>query len=445
MGNAEARIRFQSARAGQATLTVTGGLTSNGTGSTSEIPCLEWCIDEDCMNVADSATFRIANIDGENTGALFVLQLVVMELRDPDVAAGKWCQTFKGRVLRMVHQSDEKRGSTILVEMMDLGWHLTRCKATPFTSTESGTIDQLIRKIIDPSWGLSSSAITHGNVKNRNLRQGRLGVELQFIPELQKQLILIQVEIGQTPMQILQTYAARIGLLINVGVQGDIILFQPDYKQQQPYDVVHFHKSTEGERFRNNVCGAPTLDVSGEGLYTQVECYSTVVAPNITQQAQQQQNPNAQFLSSSYSPSTNPCPFTRIEHFMDPEAIGDQMRKNRAIWKSQTDQFNSWSYTVQLEGHSSGGAFYSSDTMIGVSDTVHQVEGSFYIQKVRRWQTLEAGTRTQLTLRLPWLLNPSLQAQTGGAGVVRTAQSKTVVLDQAASSATQSSQPKVVK
>lgn len=444
MGNVEARVRFQSARAGQATVSVVGGETSSVSGSTSEIPCLEWCIDDDCMNIADSASFTIANVDGENTGVLSPLQLAVLEVRDPAVAAGQWVPAFKGRVLRLVHKSDEKSGTVIMVEMMDLGWHLTRCKATPFVSTKSGTIDQLIQKLIDPTWGISRSAVTHGNVKNRSLRQGRLGVELQLVPEVQKQLILIQVEIGQTPMMILQTYAARIGLLINVGVQGDIILFQPDYRQQQPYDRVEYHKSTEGSRFRNNVVGTPTLDVSGEGLYTQVVCYATVVAPNIQQTKQQLQDPNAQFQASSYSPTSNPCPFTRIEHFMDPEAVGDQMRKNRAIWKSQTDQFNAWSYTVELEGHSSGGAFYSSDTMIGVSDTVHQVEGSFYVQKVRRWQSLSAGTRTQLTLRLPWLLNPSLQRQIGGAGVVKTAQSATVVLDQAASQAQQASIPKVV-
>src|SRR6266496_4056204 len=106
MGNVEARVRFQSARLGQATVSVVGGETSSVSGSASEIPCIEWCIDDDCMNIADSAAFTIANIDGENTGVLSVLQLVVIEVRDPSVAAGAWVQAFKGRVLRLVHKSD---------------------------------------------------------------------------------------------------------------------------------------------------------------------------------------------------------------------------------------------------------------------------------------------------------------------------------------------------
>lgn len=425
MGNVEARIRMpgqgQSTQAGQA-ITVTAGSTQGLTGSTNELPCIEWTIDDDCMNVADSASFSIANIDGENTGKLFPLQLVIIEVRDPDVAGGQWVSAFKGRILRLVHRSDQNLGSLIVAEAMDLGWHLTRCCATPLTSTASGTIDQLILKLVDPSWGINRTAVTHGNVKNRQLKQGRFGVELSFIPELQKQFIRIQVEIGQTPWQVLSTYAARLGLAINVGVQGDIILFQPDYQQKIDYDAVHYHKSTEGERIQNNIIGTPTFEESGDGLYSSVLCFSTVVAPLITQSAQQQQDPNAQYRSAKYTPTVNPVPFVRVMNFMDSEAINKDMQVNRAIWKAQTDAFNSWSYTVELPQHSSGGVFFASDSMISVSDTVHQVQGSLYVQKVRRSYSVSGGTRAQLTLRLPWLWNPSLQAQVKGSGNVQSPQ-----------------------
>jgi prophage tail gpP-like protein len=410
---------------------VAGGTPRELTNSPNEFPAIEWCIDDDCLNVADSAAFTVANIDGENTGAFSPGQLVVIEVRDPNVAGHQWTSAFKGRVKDIVYTSDLTGGSIISVSCMDLGWHLTACCAVPLTSTASGTIDQLISKLVDSSWGLGA-AITHGNAKNRQLKQGRLGASLQYIPPLQRQFILIQVEPGQTPWQILSTYAARLGLLINVGVQGDIILFQPDYRQQSPYDSLEYHGSREGARTQNNVSGKPTLKISLDGLYSETQCWTTSVKPILVQANAISQNPNAAYRRYTYKPSPSPIPFTRRGVFVDPEAINSVMGNNRAIWKLQSDAFNAWEYTVEVPTHSSGGVmglgwapgvgstFFASDTMISVNDTVHQVLGSYYVQKVRRSQTLQGGTRTQLTLRKPWLLNPSLQAQVPGSGSTKT-------------------------
>jgi hypothetical protein len=105
--------------------------------------------------------------------------------------------------------------------------------------------------------------------------------------------------------------------------------------------------------------------------------------------------------------------------FMDSEAITETMRLRRARWRYQMALFGSWEYSAVVPRHSSGGVFYTSDSMIGVEDTVNGVpSGSYYVQAVRRSVSMRGGVVTQMTIRKPGLIDPDLQAQIGGGGVM---------------------------
>src|SRR5262249_27864960 len=157
-----------------------------------------------------------------------------------------------------------------------------------------------------------------------------------------------------------------------VGAKGQLIFFQPHYDEPALYNV-EYHSSKESTRNTNNLIGRPTLKQSIDGFYSEVQCWSTVVIPP---EVQTTENPNEQNRHSEFKPSRNPLPFFRWHVFSDSEAINDTLRKNRAVWKYQMGQFESWTYECEFNRHSQGGAFFVANTMISVNDTVHQVSGT---------------------------------------------------------------------
>jgi prophage tail gpP-like protein len=414
------RIRVRMPAGGMANQATTVSIDPLDQGVfTNWFPAKEWSVTDDVLNVADALAVSLANSDGEHTGRFTLGQKVIVEESDPDVAGGQWLPQFTGRITAIETASDIGGGSVLLLSGMDLGWHLTTCHAKPLTKTQHTTIDGLFQAVIDPSWGLGP-VVAGGNTLNRRLKQGRAGASREYVAPLQKQALpYFQIEPGQTPWQALQMYAQREGFLLNVGAMGELILFQPDYLQPASYSV-DFHKQTESQRESNNIIGRPTLRQSIEGVYSQTQCWSTVVNPLITQRAEAGFNPNAAYQHKIYTPPSNPLPFNRLHVVSDPEAINATMMRLRAVWAYQMGQFQSWEYTVEFNAHSQNGLLFTSDTMISINDTVNQVSGTYYVQSVRRSLTMREGLRTRLTIRKP-LLDPSLQAQVGG-GAVKAAQ-----------------------
>jgi prophage tail gpP-like protein len=376
-------------------------------------PCKEWSVEDNMLNVADTASVLIANPEGIHSGKFRLGQRIEFDESDPDVANGAWVRHLTGRIVRIESTSDINGGSSILLTAMDLGWHLTSCDAVPLTKTEHGTILDLIKKLVHPSWGFpgteTSGPDITDNVLNKRLKQGRAGVTRAFAPHLGGVLPFFQVEPGEKPFDVLRRYLQREGLLLNVGAKGQIVLFRPDYRDDTKYDGIEYHEGIDPRRHRNNVIGRTSLLESLDGIYSASECWSTVVIPPSVQDTD---NPNAAYRKTRYTLPTNPLPFDRLSVFTDTEAINPTTRKNRAIWHLQMDAFNSWEYTAEVRGHSQGGRFLVSDTMIPVNDSLHGVNGTYYIQSVRRSLTIREGARSRLTLRKP-LLDPELQEQVG--------------------------------
>ncbi len=406
---------------GQA-ITVMSGPLGSDLRAQDTIPCKDWSISDNCMSVSDAASFTVSNIDGENAGRFYIGQRAEIDESDPDVAGGAWCRQFTGRVTGIDYGSDIRGGSNVTVSCMDLGWHLTACHAKPLIKLTGTNLRGLIQKLVDPTWGFATTTldgptaaeVTIGNVLNRSLKQGRTGVTRQLLNNNLQFLPFIQVEPGQAPWEILQTYVKREGFLLNVGARGNIVLFQPDYTQESRYEPLEYHGANDRRRNTNNMIGRPTLHQSIEGIYSQTDCWSTVVNPLLNDQASKTFNPNAQYTRTAYKPDTNPLPFTRRNVVNDSEAINAQMRKNRAVFAQQMGQFNSYEYTTEVRRHSSGGAFYTSDSLQPVHDSIHGLDGAYYMQRVQRSVTIGGGVKAQLGLRLPGLLDPRLERQIGG-------------------------------
>ncbi len=421
MAETQARIRFTEGGFNVSQpLTVATGLDRSL--STDYFPCKEWSITDDILNMCDTACVTVPNVDGENSGQFYPGQRVEIELANANVRDGAWMRHFTGVVTETSTGSDMSGGSVIAITMMDVGWYLTSCVARPLLNIKNIRFKDLLYKLLDPTWGITEIVAT--NDLNRRLRHGRQVVVQQFKVILGAILPFIQVEPGQTPFDIIQTYAQREGVLVNASVDGKLVFFRPDYEQQAQVKVV-FSVANDSE-VPNTVSGRPSLRQSIDGLYSEVQCWSTVVLDPAVTGVNDKENPNAAFRHTTYPADyqkvrkapvkfTSPLGFNRRHVFSDPEAINDDLRLNRAIWKFQMGLFQSWQYETEFDRHEQDGAFFSSDTMATVDDRVNKVKGMHYVQSVRKSQTLQGGSKSTLLLRRPGLLNPELQTlQIGG-------------------------------
>lgn len=379
-----------------------GSVNADLTPGTDALMCKEWSVTDDMMNLCDAASVSIANPNGMHSGKFFRGQKVTIEESDPSVQNGKWCRHLTGRVTSIETYSDIQGGSNILLCVMDLAWHLTSSKATPLLQIKNKPMKYLLDHLIDPSWEFGATVAS--NDLNKRIKHGRQVIIQNHKPQLGAVLPFIQVEPGQTPIDIIQTYAQREGVLVNMGAMGNLVMFVPHYDEEALYKVV-YRNPGDALASQNNVLKRPTLRESIDGVFTEVQCWSTVVIPP---EVQNSENPNEQYRHIVYTPPTALLPFVRREVFQDPEAINDNLRTNRAIWKYQLGLFNSWTYEVDLKGHSQNGAFFVSDTMISVDDQVNGVLGVFYVQSVRRSSTLAGGLTSHLVIRQAGLLNPQL-------------------------------------
>lgn len=381
-----------------------GTSTSMGVGAQSfrflkdSFPVKEFSILDDMLNVADAASVSVANPEGEHTGRFRLGQKITIDLGDDDVAGGTWVRMFTGRITRLSTYVDAHSGSNILINAMDLGWHLTSCDGHALLNLSGVTIGYLLNALIDPSWGFAPTEFA--NDRNTQVKQGRRGIVRALNPQLGARLPYIQVEPGQTPWDVLRVYAQREGVLLNIGADGQLILFRPDYRLSADYKV-EFHGMSEAKRNQNNVIGTPTLDENIDGVYSEVQCFATV----INQQLQNTDNPNSAYFSETFTPKKNPLPFKRRRVFSDNEAIDRDMAFTRAKWRYQLDAFNSWSYTVDFPTLAQNGFFFASNTLISVNDTINQVFGVHYVQSVNRSLTIGGGARSSGHRRC-WVTRP---------------------------------------
>lgn len=399
MADPQARIRFS--EKGKKTVTVDAARSRQSLYEDS-LPCKEWSIADDVMCLSDTACVTIPNVDGENSGRIKLGQRVEIEVKDDDVRNGSWCRAFTGVVTETRTGSDASGGSVISITMQDLGWFLTSCDAKPLVNIKRRFFKDLLKLLIDPSWGITK--IIASNDLNRRIKHGRQVIIQNFKPVLGAILPYIQVEPGQKPADIILQYAAREGVLVNFGAGGELIFFQPDYSQQALFSVDY--SADETLRKHNNIVGRPEVRETIDGLFGEVQCWSTVVIDQALTGVKDGENPNASYRHTVFTPDTNPLPFNRRVIVSDPEAINPTLRTNRAKWKQQMGLFQSWEYTVQFDRHSQDGAFFVSDSMIEINDEVNAVRGVFYVQSVRRSMTLREGARAHLTIRKP-VLDPN--------------------------------------
>lgn len=366
----------------------------------------------DILQLGDPFSVTIPNPKGKYTGKFGRGMGIRLELTNAAVNGGRPTLKHTGLIVRRTNLCSAQ-GTVIHLECADLGWHLTNNDAPLWFRLQHVPLRQLLTdgKFIHPSWGIKTPVLgaDADKLTRRGVNNGRAQASIDAQNPLGT-LCYIQVEPGDKVADLLTNYTRRINYLINVGADGSLILFRPDYNQAALY-TINFHGFDEDNKSLDNI-----LDVRIEeditSIYTIVTCIGEIVGGDLTSDPANQ-NASKRIGSFVYDPEVlrkkglppgvGALPFRHNLNFADGEIYDGTSAKKQAQWKYERGVFDAWKAIYTVRGHHQNGNWYESDQMYTVRDSVNGLDGDFYCSSVTCVRD-EHGDRTEITLRWPGLL-----------------------------------------
>lgn len=354
-------------------------------------------------------------------------------LKNPNIDGGNPCLRQTGVIRARSKSASNHGGNLIGLRGADIGWHL-QTSAPPFFRLDQATLKDITQKVIDdnPKWGFKG--VRDSNDLNRKLKQGRQGEQIRLNPSRVTPYQVIQVEPGQTYIQVMQEYARRDGLFVGVSADGYLQLFNPNYNQPTSFQV-NYHPAGTADAKTNNVIEPTSIDENGDLIYDSVsvvwqQLYIGVregpFRPNIGRHvalysrsdgstADLDVSTNTITNTFTVSPTTAQLapktlgpPFPRALVISDPEPMTPEQGARRAVWEGQRREFDALIYRAKLVGHSQNGKWLTSDLLASVNDSVLGVKGTLYAASVRHDGDSRGGNTTYVELRRPGLLSNEL-------------------------------------
>lgn len=359
----------------------------------------EYAIDSSVLTLMDTATVTITNPAGARALTFQAGDPARIYMRDRNVSGGDERQILKGVIIETRKRSDASTGTVVQVTIGDLGWHLVNNCGPLFKSVMNMQFRKFLELILERDWDFAGVDVD--NAFNRRLLQGlKLNQSRQAIAAARAPVDVfippVCFEAGEYIADKLITYARRAKYLVNVSGDGYLQIFQPDYTTPIGF-TLHYHKPSEVDRKRNNLKEPIEYIESIDGLYTDTICVGTVPVPSVLPD---RFNPHRGTFQGKHI-DASVLPYKRLLTFSEGDALTQQMADDRALWKFQRGQFDSWVAHAIVEGHAMNGAFITPDTMCGIEDTVAPFRGNAYISARRFIRNLKQGTVTHLELRKP--------------------------------------------
>lgn len=385
---------------------------------------VQFSVSDDYLQVGDTMNALAPDPTGTLWKKLELFATYKFYLKNPNIDGGTPVLRQTG-VIRALEQNAGLRGDMISLRGADLGWHLSS-SAPVFTRLENATVRDITEKLLNanPDWGFQG--VRDGNDLNRKLRQGRAGELRRLQAQVLRPFLVIQILPGQSMIQVIQEYARRDGLMVNVSADGWLQLSNPNYNQDASFQI-NYHRAGTAESKTNNVVEPTSVLLDGDKIFTEVTCvwdqlYTNSVedplSPNVgrhcavytrstgalsdTEQGYGVVTP----LTAQTTPTARQASpkFARRLVFADSEPMTAQQGARRAVWEAQRQEFDGFIYRAKVVGHSQNGKWITSDTMGAVNDSVRGVKGMLYAPSVRHDGDAQGGNTTYIEMRKPGLL-----------------------------------------
>jgi prophage tail gpP-like protein len=345
---------------------------------------------------------------------------------DPRVDEGKPVPFVQGICTRLEHHTSA--GASILrMSGYDLG-KLLDSGAEPWKRFRGQSLGAVINKLLDPSWlarnrpqkenwGIQGvTGLLRDRVKKlgQPVGFGRAAAQ-QDVGKVYGQLMPpLQTEVGETVGDVIARFARLTGIttstgsFVNVSADGYIQIFNPDdYKDAAPLYVFQDHNDERNFRVKHS-----SLILDGEDLYSEYDCYGSVIAPKQQYAQDKVTNPNAGRFSAQTALSilgpSDGLIFRRLT-FADPEQYSPEFALTRASWRQRQSLFKEWTVQLTVQGHSMPGPDGKwrpivEGNIAELNSSRLRIQGRFLIEQVTKRQNATVGTEADVVLRKRGLL-----------------------------------------
>ena len=343
---------------------------------------------------------------------------------DPRVDGGKPVPLVMGVCTRLEHHCSD--GASVLrLSGYDLGKLLDSC-AKPWQRLRGLTLGAIIDKLLDPSWLARNRTDDWGIRGVTGLNRDRvlkLGQRVSFgrqavqadVGKVYGQLMPpLQTEVGETVGDLVNRYARLTGLtssqgsFVNVSADGFVQVFNPDdYRDDPALYVFVDHLDSRNFRIKKS-----SLILDGEDLYSEYDCYGSVIAPPQQYAQDRVTNPNAgRFFGQSEQDVLGPDGnrIYRRHTFSDAEQYQQGFARVRADWRRRQSLYKEVLIRLTVQGHSMPGPDGKWRPLVEgniaeLNSTRLRIQGRFMLEQVTKHQNASIGTESDVVLRKLGLL-----------------------------------------
>lgn len=356
----------------------------------------------DCLQIGNPFSAEIPDPRSEWSRVVTRGAKVEVFLVNPDVNRGRPAQKLTGRVRDVQQGTRTGTGRVLRVTGADLGFHLTHDSGPLGFALSRTTYKNLLKQLIDPSWGFKGVRFGDGNSLNRQVQLGRAQKLLQYTANNEVPLQYIGIEPGEKVSSILTDVARFAGLLLTVSADGYLQAWNPDYARQPAYQF-EYHGEDEAARDLNNVEDVE-VNSSCDLLHTEETCVGEILLQL------DQVNPDDPHPGRKIGIARNASllPYKSRNTEVDTEQFSAMYAQAKAEWQMQMNLLNSWGYQCSAAYHHQKGIWYEADMMTSLLDTVNhddstgtvrRISGNFWIQRVELHWDKDRGGGTTFLIR----------------------------------------------
>ncbi len=351
---------------------------------------------------------------------------ITIQHSDPAVESGAAIPMVMGVCTGVVHDTSAN-ASELTLTGYDLGKLFDSC-AKPWIRLRGVDFATLIKKLVDPSWLASNRSDGWGiqgvtglfrdqfTKLGKRVSQGRADAVLaaggvafgSYMPP-------VQTEVGESIYDVIARYSRLTGLtrsqgsFVSCSADGYIQIFNPDaYANNEPLYV--FNDTNDGQNVRIK---RVRVTYNGEDLYTEYDCYGSVVQPPVILNPNKIIDPNfgrffGQALNAGYL-GTTADPIARILTFSDPEQYVPGFARVRSAWRLKQSLYKEISIQLTIQGHSMPGPDGKwrpivEGNIAELNSARCRIRGRFMIEQQTKRQNDTVATECEITLRRTGLL-----------------------------------------
>jgi len=355
----------------------------------------------DVMALTEEARFSVDNKRAKYLGKLKLGQSVEFVLSNKNVNGGAPVTKHSGIITRRNVSVDPSSGNTLNIVSSTRGWLLENSSAPLYVRLEGKTyayiVDPTVSPFFHPSWGFKGVRF-EGDIR-RKLKQGVSVLRASIANPGIEMTNVIQVEPGDTAAAMINAYAKRLNLLVNVSTDNYLCCYQPDDNQPALYSLRLLNNDET-----NNVLSS-NLDEDASTRWTDVIVVGEqledigVNGPTID-------NPNASKKRGRVT-HEGALPIYHPNTIADGDMYRGSLCQRQAEWTYRRGMFDSWQASYVVSEHFQGDYWYEADTVASVFDDELGLAGNYYVQAVNCTGGKDRGDETRLTIRKPGLLSAS--------------------------------------